>query len=353
MKKLVTLLFVAIATFVLSACTTSYDLVIFLPNDYINTDVIAEFEREHGVRVGIINFDSNEIALNQVKNNSYDIVIPSDYAIEELAAEGYLQELDWNRIEFDQDDFADGLKLLLEELEEDGFDYLKYAMPYFWGTVGLIYNGTVDGLKEQVEAEGWAVLADPNLDTMIYDSSRDAFMAALGVQEISLQEATEQDIIDARIWLTAAKGSTTWIKSDEILDEAIGRTPYDVAMVYSGDAVYIMMETEEYEFFAPEYTNVWADGFVIPENANNVDLAYDFINFMSSEEAMIENAFEIAYTPVSQAIIEELLEDEDFADPRVRVAFDIDPNDFLHEAFRYNTQLKPWLDREYPLFLAG
>src|SRR5690606_35264322 len=115
------------------------------------------------------------------------------------------------------------------------FDLLKYAFPYFWGTIGLIYDNTKEGLLEQLETEGWGILTDQSLTKMIYESPRDVFMAALFAQDPvkSLNTATEQDIKDAKDWLLSTKGPNTVIESAEILEKAIGgNVPYDIAMVY-------------------------------------------------------------------------------------------------------------------------
>ncbi len=171
----------------------------------------------------------------------------------------------------------------------------------------------MEGLEEKVKSQGWSILADQSLETMIYDSSRDAFMAALAKDNIRLDEATDAQIKTAKEWLISAKGKKTSIKSDEILDEAIGgKTPYDVAMVYSGDAVYIMQETESYKYYAPELTNVWIDGFVIPQNAKNTELAYEFINYLSSYDANLENTAEIGYTSPRNDVVLELLKTDEF-----------------------------------------
>lgn len=345
MKKLLLIMITILGAVILTSCNLDADLKVYLPNDYISRDVVKAFEKETGKKVGLITFDSNENALSQVKVNSYDIVIPSDYAIEELAKENHLQKIDWSRITtFNKE--SDMNKALLAQLEllkidaGHGFDLLEYSVPYFWGSVGMIYNSDVSGLEERILNEGWSILADQTLNTMIYDSSRDAFMAALAKDNIRLEDATDAQIKAAKEWLISAKGKNTSIKSDEILDEAIGgETPYDVAMVYSGDAVYIMQETSSYKYFAPSLTNVWVDGFVIPENAKNVDLAYEFINFLSEYESNLENTSEIGYTSPREDVIVELLKSDDFSEERIKYAFKVE-GIVQSQFFRYNNKLK-------------
>lgn len=354
MKKMWALAFVAFASFVMTACASS-DLVIFLPKEYIASSVVEAFEAEYGVKVELRTFDSNESAINQARINRYDLIIPSDYAIEQFASEGLIQELDWEKIDFDQADFTVGLASALEELDEAGFDLLNYAMPYYWGTIGLIYDNEKEGLEAKLEEQGWAILGDQSVTKMIYDSSRDAFMAALYAQDpiVKMADATQADITAAKNFLIGAKGANTYVLSDEILDQAVGgNVPYDVAMVYSGDAVYILQETERYSYFVPENSNVWVDGFVIPTNAINVDLAYEFINFISSYEMTLENTWELGYTPVRQDVLDELLADEEFVwDERIEYAFNLDVSLFSHEFYRFDNDLKSWMDEAYREFM--
>ncbi len=344
MKKLYVLTVLAVAAILLVACG---------PSD--------AFEEEYGIKVSLSYFDSNEIALTQAKVNNYDLIIPSDYGIEELAKEGYLKEIDWERLDITQDELSDGLVDILSQLEDDGFDLLKHSIPYFWGTIGIIYDNTKEGLQEQLEENGWNVFQNQSLTKMIYDSPRDAFMAALYAQNppVSMSHATQTDINAAEAWLKESWGDNTFLKSDEILEEAIGAVPYDIAMVYSGDAAYILQNTVEYSFFIPEWTNVWVDGFVIPKNTQHEDWAYDFINFMSSYDSVLENTLEMRYSPIRQDVLTELLtyteidpEEEDpfYLDERVNLAFNFVIDAFNYEFFRYDNDLKDMIDEGYDNF---
>lgn len=354
MKKIFSLIFVSTALFILNACTGN-SLVIYMPRAYISEDLVDQFEAETGIKVALRYFDSNEVLLTNAKVNSYDLIIPSDYAVEELAAEGYLKALDWDRIEFDQADFTTGLSVAINALKSDGFDFLEYAMPYYWGTIGLIYNNTIVGLHEDIQTEQWGILNNAKYSKMIYDSSRDAFMAALYANGFNMETATSAQIDVAKNWLIDAYSkSNAVIQSDEILSEAINnQTPHDVAMVYSGDAVYILQETDNYSFFVPEQTNVWIDGFVIPENTKHEDWAYEFINFLSSYDPMLENTIEMGYTPVREDVYQTLFDDEEFNwdDERIGYAFSVPYVNF--EFFRYDNDLKRLMDDAWELVILS
>lgn len=346
-KKILLLVFALASTLTLVSCGFKKDMVLFIPNDYIDKSVIKAFEKEKGVKVGVVNFNSNEIALGQIKSNSYDLAIPSDYATEELASEGYLDKLDWDKITFSNEEFNTKLATFMEELKLEGFDFLEYSMPYYWGTIGMIYNNSIAGLEDRIKTEGWNILEDKTLKKMLYDSSRDSFMVGLASQGIKLSEANTTNVKAAQQWLIDVKKNNGHIQSDEILGDAIGgKTPYDVAVVYSGDAVYIMQETPKYSFYVPELSNVWIDGFVIPKNAKNKDLAYEFINWFSAYDNNITNTEEIGYTSIRQDVTDDLLKTPEFSDPRVKVAFNVE-GVLGYEFFRFNKDIKRMIDEAW------
>ena len=122
--------------------------------EYMGENLISDFEKEFGVKVIVELFDSNETMYTKLQaGDSYDIIVPSDYMIERLLAEDMLQPIDHSLIPNET--------VLTDALEQ--FDYdpgYKYSMPYFWGSVGIVYNTTVVD-EEDLKREGWDILKDP------------------------------------------------------------------------------------------------------------------------------------------------------------------------------------------------
>ncbi|MCF7931921.1 MAG: ABC transporter substrate-binding protein [Acholeplasmataceae bacterium] len=340
MKRLMTgfvLLFVVIG---LVACSSQPRLKVYMPGEYIDQGLVDAFEDAFDVKVDVITFDSNESAIPQIQANSYDVIIPSDYAIEELVEKDLLLEIDLTKLtSITNSDYAPGLKTILDELKnaEDGFDLLAYGVPYFWGNVGILYDASVAGLEALLETNGWEALKDPAYDVMFYDSSRDSFMIALKSLGASMNTPTTQELADAESWLLDAAGNPNVLfLTDEVLDDMLDPARHDMAVVYSGDAVYLMYENSQLGYYVPqEGTNVWVDAFAIPKNANDVDLAYEFINFMTTYDAMLANTIEVAYTSPRQDVIDEIIATEEYDVDSYVVT--VGPND---EVFRYNTDLK-------------
>ncbi len=343
MKKSFVWLMLGCLVLLLSGCGSKPVLKVFMPNEYILESLVEDFEREFNVNVELITFDSNEVAMPQVEANQYDIVIPSDYAIEELAAKDLLQPIDWNRLTaITQDALDEELMLFLEGLKngENGYDFLDVTVPYFWGNVGILFD-TTKVQRTELEANGWDSLLRPNLEVMFYNSSRDMVMVALKAtsENVDINRPTREQLQAAEDWLIrGAQNENTTFASDEVLDDMLvaGSTKYAMAVTYSGDAVYLMSMNPDLDYYVPERgTNVWMDGFVIPKNAEQVDLAYDFINFMTTAENMYANSEEIGYTAPRSDVSQKIIDNEVY--PAAAYSIQIGATDSI---FRYEPELK-------------
>ena len=201
MKKIFVTITVLVFTLLVVACQRGPVLNLYLPNEYIHNEYLfAKFKEETGIRVSEANFDDNEQALASIgRGASYDLVIPSDYAIEELAQKKLIAKLDWTKITTlnKDNDFVDKFVEVINVLKTQGFDFLEYAAPYFWGNLGLVYDTRIAGLEDSIIEKGWNALINENDDStirVVYDSSRDALFVALKAQGLSLASATVSQI---------------------------------------------------------------------------------------------------------------------------------------------------------------
>ncbi len=354
MKKSILLSLLVIFILVLSSCENAPTLRLYNWGEYIDDELVATFEQESGYKVKQIAFDSNEVAITQIKaGNQYDLVIPSDYAIEQLASESLIQQLDWSKITtFDPStDLADGLSSILSQMKlgTNGFDLLEYAAPYFWGNVGILYNAeTVDS----ADLDGWDTLTNTDYKVSFYNSSRDSFMLAMkatGASTINNPTSAEFDL--AEDWLNDALTQETDVITDEIFDAMLDPTRYDMVVSYSGDANYLMSENDQLDFYVPEEgTNIWVDGFVVPNGANE-EMAYAFINFMLTYDSTLQNTEWVGYsTPRKDVFNEVLATGGSFEDYSASYDVRISPND---EVYRFNLELKTQMDTNWQEILAN
>ena len=233
--------------------------------------------------------------------DSYDVLVPSDYMIERLINEDMLQELDHSKLP-NLANLADGVKNL--DYDPDN----TYSAPYFWGTVGIVYNhNNVDPAK--VEAEGWDILLDTEYAGHIYmyDSERDAFMTALKALGYSMNTESEDEINAAYEWLLQLNNTMQPVYvTDEVID-GMANGNKDIAVVYSGDATYILDQNPDMSYWMPtEGTNLWSDAMVIPKNAENPALAHEFINYVLTYDASYSNSEYVGYASSNQEVLDAL-----------------------------------------------
>lgn len=271
--------------------------------EYTGEEVLGMFEEMTGAKVVMDNFDSNEQMYIKVANGeSYDILVPSDYMIQRLIQEDMLQKLDKSKIQSGLDQLNPDVLGLPYDPNND------YSVPYFWGTVGIVYDKTKVSL-EDLKKDGFGIFLDEKYkgDIYLYDSERDSFMMALKDLGYSMNTSNEQELQAAYDWLIqSVQTMEPEIVTDEIIDNmAQGRKA--LGLIYSGDAAYVMSENEDMGFYMPETgTNIWSDAMVIPKNAKNVDLAHEFINFMCTYEAAMDNSSYVGYTSPNLEVMDEL-----------------------------------------------
>lgn len=353
MKKILMLGVFILTISLLVGCESGPTLRLYNWGEYIDDELVYEFEDETGIKVKQIAFDSNEVALTQIKSgNQYDLVIPSEYAIEQLIQEDLIEMIDWTKITtFDRDtDLADGLNDILTELSDgaQGYDLLDYAIPYFWGNVGILYDTTT---VDAADLTGWDVLTNSDYEIAFYNSSRDSFMLALkATGASSINAPTDAEFDGAASWLGDALTSETYVITDEIFDAMLDPARYDLAVSYSGDANYLMSENENLDFFVPdEGTNIWVDAFVTPKGAN-MDYAYQFMNFMLSYESALRNTEFVGYSTPRKDVFDEVLDvGGTFAD--YATSYDVRQN-ANDEVYRYNESLKLEMDTKWQEILA-
>ncbi len=311
-------------------------LNVFNWGEYIGEDVIANFEEEYGVKVNYSLFESNEIMYTKLlSGNTYDVIVPSDYMIERLMEEELIQPLDYSYMT-NLDDLNPEVLALRDEYDTDG----KYSIPYFWGSVGLVYNKNVVS-EEKLDELGWNILRDTEYSNKIfmYDSERDSFMVALKALGYSMNTEDMDEINEAYEWLCELHDTMNpAYVTDEVTDAMINNEK-DIAVVYSGDAAYIISQNDNMAYYVPkEGTNVWSDGFVIPSNAKNPKLANEFINYMMSYDSAMDSSIEVGYTSANKKVVETLSSDGEVYSNNDAYIFDV--SNPKNEVFKHNDTLK-------------
>ena len=271
--------------------------------EYTGENIISGFEELTGAKVVMDNFDSNEQMYIKVANgDAYDVLVPSDYMIQRMIQEDMLQKLEPETRKECLSELADAIKGLPYDPKNE------YSIPYFWGTVGIVYDKTKVS-EEDLENEGWNIFLDQKYkgDIYLYDSERDSFMMALKALGYSMNTTSEDELNEAFNWLVqCVQTMDPEIVTDEIIDN-MAQARKALGLIYSGDAAYVMSENENMGFYMPKSgTNLWSDAMVIPKNAKNPKLANEFIRYITSYDAAMDNSSYVGYTSPNKEVMEEL-----------------------------------------------
>lgn len=271
--------------------------------EYTGENIISGFEELTGARVIMDNFDSNEQMYIKVANgDAYDVLVPSDYMIQRMMQEKMLQKLEPETRKECLGELADAIKGLPYDPKNE------YSIPYFWGTVGIVYDKTKVS-EEDLEKDGWDIFLDQKFkgDIYLYDSERDSFMMALKALGYSMNTTSQDELNDAYNWLIqCVQTMDPEIVTDEIIDN-MAQARKALGLIYSGDAAYVMSENENMGFYMPKSgTNLWSDAMVIPKNAKNPKLANEFIRYITSYDAAMDNSSYVGYTSPNKEVMEEL-----------------------------------------------
>lgn len=262
--------------------------------DYIDPEVIKDFEKETGIKVIYDTFATNEDMYVKIKSggSDYDVAIPSDYMIKRMINEDLLEKIDYNNVP--------NYKNISDKFKNLAFDAKnEYSVPYMWGTVGIIYNKTM--VQEPVDS--WGILWNKKYakQILMVDSPRDSIGVTLKYLGYSLNTNKDNEIEAAKLKLIEQKPLVLAYVVDEVKDKMIAGEAA-MAVVWSGDAMFMKEKNSDLEYAIPkEGTNLWFDSIVIPKGAKHKKEAEEFINYLSRPDIAQRNVEYIGYaTPIPE-----------------------------------------------------
>ncbi|WP_033827026.1 ABC transporter substrate-binding protein [Bacillus andreraoultii] len=277
--------------------------------EYIDPALIKQFEKETGIKVIYETFDSNEAMMVKIQQGgtTYDVAMPSEYAIEKMKEDDLLLKIDHSKLP--------NLKNIDQRFMDLSFDPgNEYSVPYFWGTVGIVYNPKILGKRE---FHSWNDLWADDLKNQILlvDGAREVIGFGLNSLNYSLNDTNEAHLQEAKNKLVTLQPNIKAIVGDEIKMLLVNEEA-PIGVVWSGDAADMMAENENLDYIVPEEgSNLWFDNMVIPKTAKNVEGAHKFINFMLDAEVAAQNADYVGYSTPNKAALK-LLPEETVNDDR-------------------------------------
>lgn len=272
---------------------------------YLEPSMIEQFEEETGIRVEYEEYVNPEEMYTKYKSGAidYDLICTSDYMLERLIQEGEAKEIHFENIP------------LSKNLDSSFFEFSKafdpenkFTLPYFFGTVGLLYD---KDKVDEAETKSWNILWDEKYkDQIIMENSvRDTFLVPLKLLGYSSNSTDEGELREALDMLIDQKPLVYSYLVDESADEVVAGNAA-IALVYSGEAAYAQSLGGNIGYSVPEEgSNMWIDSWLIPKTCKNQENAEKFLDFLCREDVGMTNFEYVYYATPNNAVKEKLSQD--------------------------------------------
>lgn len=306
-------------------------LTVFNYGEYLDPVMIEKFTKETGIKINYEEASTPEEMYTKYISGgiSYDLLCTSDYMVKRLIDEGEVQSVNYRAME----NFAniDPEFLKLSENFDPGN---KYSLPYFWGTVGILYNTKL--VKSPVDS--WDVLfnGDYKGQIIMQDSMRDSFMVALKYLGYSMNTKDEDKIREAADLLKKQKSDVESYLVDEARDEVVAENAV-MAVVYSGEAYLGHSYNPDLAYVVPkEGSDLWVDSWVVTKNCKNMEAAEKFLDFLCREDVGMANFEYIYYSTPNKAVVS-AMDPELSSDPAIVPDYESLSNCEVYEALDEHT----------------
>lgn len=275
--------------------TDGNTIVFYNWGDYIDPELLTQFEEETGYSVIYETFDSNEAMMTKIEQGGtrYDVAVPSEYMIEQMIEADLLQEIDHSLLPN-----LENINPRFLDLEFDPNN--RFSIPYFWGTLGIIYN---TNYVDESEVQQWNDLWNPKFrnNIMIYDGAREVLGVGLQSLGYSLNETDSTRLREATNKMKTLMPNILALVADE-MKMHLGNEEAMIGVTFSGEASMAIWENPELAYVLPEEgSNLWFDNIVIPHNAQNVEGAHELIDFLLRPEVAAQNADYVGYSTPNEA----------------------------------------------------
>lgn len=259
------------------------ELVILTWEDYTDRQMIADFERETGISVTIVEIKTSGEQIARLEDDpaAFDLVVVDESVLAYVLNAKLARPFDIAKIPN------------IASVTSRFGSKLPMAVPQFWGTAGYI----IDTRQVPPDTDSVEMLWDPRYRGRIrlLDDTLDAIVPILHRARVSLNGTADAEQEKALIR-----------HAEELRDNGVffGDTFDNIATVmdgtvwiaqtYSGDYLYKARGLPHLRFVLPrEGFRLWADYFVLSKAARNSEAAHRFISFRLRPEiaARASNTF--------------------------------------------------------------
>jgi spermidine/putrescine-binding protein len=265
----------------------------FTWSDYVGPELLAEFERRYGVHVVVDTFSSNEELLAKLQGGAtgYDVTVPSDFMAAIMIQQGLVAELDPTKLP--------NAATLEDHLQHLPFDPTqRFAIPYFWGTVGIGYDSAVISTPP----DSWAVLWDVRYTGKIsmLNDQREVFGAVLRSMGASMNTKDPALIEAAKARLLVQKPLVKAYASEHY-DQLLASGDVVLAHGWGGPVARAMLDRPSIRYVVPkEGGTLWADCLVVLKSSPRKELATQFINYLLEPQVAARTAERLLFASANK-----------------------------------------------------
>ncbi|HPF18412.1 MAG TPA: spermidine/putrescine ABC transporter substrate-binding protein [Bacillota bacterium] len=304
LKKAAAVLLMLVLVASLAACgggggeeepAASTELNIYMWNEYISDELIANFEAENNCKVNLSYMSDNADAITKLTaggGQEYDLIMTCDAYMESLVAGDYVQPINF-----------DNVPNATANINEAYWAAKEYCVPYLMNYIYVVY----DTERCPIEITGYQDLVDPALAGEIgsVDGARNLFPIALVALGYDPNSTEESEIAEAYEWLVDYNNNVVAYGGTEL---NITNGTVSVIFTYDGNASWAMSELGENNNlviapFESDPVQLGFDLYVIPKGAAHVDLAEKFLNYICVPEVMAANLEEFPYSCPNDAAV--------------------------------------------------
>lgn len=248
---------------------------VYIWANWISPHVIAQFEKETGIKVNFSTYDSNEVLyakLRASKKSGYDVVAPSSFYVSRIVREGLLEKIDKKKLPH----FINLDRYFLNKPYDPGN---QYSIPFAWGVTGIFYN---THYYPGPNIQGWADFWDKKYQNqlLLLNDMREVFPIALLTLGYSVNDSDSQHLREAYLKLKKMMPNVKLFNADAVASILIDEDA-TIGMAWNGDIFRARKENPNIQFIFPkEGFMIWLDCLSVAKGAPHIDNAYKFINFV-------------------------------------------------------------------------
>ena len=315
---------IALMSFVAFGAATAKEVRIYNWSDYIDEDVLKEFEAETGIKPIYDVFDSNELLETKLLagGSGYDVVVPTGPFLARQITAGVFQKLDKSKLPNLKNEWP-----LIAERTAIYDPGNEYSINYMWGTTGIGYNkAKIEERMKDAPVDSWDLIFKPEIVSkfkdcgiFLLDAADDIIPVALLYLGLDPNSTDPKDLEKAGELLSSIRPNIQKFHSSEFIN-ALANGDICIAVGYSGDILQARDRAEEAKngvdigYHIPkEGAQMWFDQLAIPADAKNVEEAHAFLNYILKPEVIAKASNYVNYAngnlASQQFINKEVLED--------------------------------------------